>query len=278
MASTTLQFSDGLRLATVDDIEVLAGIMKAGAATTEEDQYCSPYAREHSTETYYSLRAWFTQFMHDDNTILLAIEDELKETDDFCPSEGERGIVGFAHIQLKSSHPRAGQFGTDWNDLPCFSASRRRPQVHREHELIYHNTTTELEAAHFQDCDITLETLVVDPDYRRRGHGAKLVQWLLDLATTDNVKVGVIATRYGIPLYEKLGFHGVADANITGDEISPKGVKIKAMKYTPVMQETTETEQNNITDCAEESQHHLITDLTFENITRHIASLRALHI
>lgn len=266
MASAELQFSEGLRLATPEDISVLAGIMKTGAATTEEDQYCRPYAPQHSTDTYLHFRAWFTQLMHDDDTILLVIEDDLKETDDYTPSEGERGVVGFAHIKLSSNHPRSGRLGTDWADLPCFSAPQQRPQVHHEHELVYHNTINELEAEHFQDCDITLETLIVDPDYRRRGHGGKLVQWLKDLANTDNVNVGVIATRDGIPLYRQHGFRGLADANITGDEVSPQGVTIKAMKYVSDNQTTTQTQENEITGSFEVLPRHMVNNLKHKGL------------
>jgi GNAT superfamily N-acetyltransferase len=53
---------------------------------------------------------------------------------------------------------------------------------------------------------VDLDTLVVQPDYQRRGAGSMLVQWGCDLADEEGVALYVDASRAGAPLYERFGF------------------------------------------------------------------------
>lgn len=53
---------------------------------------------------------------------------------------------------------------------------------------------------------VDLDTLVVHPDYQRRGAGSMLVQWGCDLADEEGVALYVDASRAGAPLYERFGF------------------------------------------------------------------------
>ncbi len=76
-----------------------------------------------------------------------------------------------------------------------------------------------------------MEMLVVHPAYWKRGHGTKLAQWGLDLATADEVKQGVIATEMGKNLYRNLGFQSLEEIRIDGDEVVPQGVIVSAMEF-----------------------------------------------
>lgn len=53
--------------------------------------------------------------------------------------------------------------------------------------------------------------VVVHPAYQKRGHGRRLVQWGMELATKDKVGAGVIAAGKGKSLYGSLGFEKLGD-------------------------------------------------------------------
>ncbi|KAH6685432.1 acetyltransferase [Plectosphaerella plurivora] len=58
-----------------------------------------------------------------------------------------------------------------------------------------------------------LATLVVHPDYQRRGCGSTLVQWGCNLADENAVGAFVDASKDGIPLYERFGFVDKSDVD-----------------------------------------------------------------
>jgi GNAT superfamily N-acetyltransferase len=53
---------------------------------------------------------------------------------------------------------------------------------------------------------VDLDTLVVHPNYQRRGAGSMLVQWDCGLADEEGVALYADASRAGAPLYERFGF------------------------------------------------------------------------
>jgi ribosomal protein S18 acetylase RimI-like enzyme len=55
-----------------------------------------------------------------------------------------------------------------------------------------------------------LEYLAVNPDYRRRGVGEKLVSWGIEQADKQGVDSVLEATNDGGKLYRKLGFEDIA--------------------------------------------------------------------
>jgi N-acetylglutamate synthase-like GNAT family acetyltransferase len=78
-----------------------------------------------------------------------------------------------------------------------------------------------------------MEMVVVHPAYWARGHGGDFIKWGTELARTDNVKQGVIATEAGVGLCERLGWKKLTESRIEGDEIVPEGVSAPVLEYDP---------------------------------------------
>lgn len=54
--------------------------------------------------------------------------------------------------------------------------------------------------------------IIVDQQYRGRGIGKQIVQELMQLAETNNVKsINLIATALGMPVYQKAGFRNISN-------------------------------------------------------------------
>lgn len=79
---------------------------------------------------------------------------------------------------------------------------------------------------------IHLRILATHPDYRRRGAGAKLCKWGIDLAEKNRTYISVFASPMGGELYAQLGFKelAVVVVQVKGEE---EKVNISAMLYTP---------------------------------------------
>lgn len=76
--------------------------------------------------------------------------------------------------------------------------------------------------------------VVVHPAYWARGHGGHLVKWGMKLARIDKSKQGVIASKMGIVLYNKLGWKYLTKIHIEGDE---RGVSVAVAEYDPTARE-----------------------------------------
>jgi GNAT superfamily N-acetyltransferase len=81
-----------------------------------------------------------------------------------------------------------------------------------------------------------LDIAVVHPAYWRHGHGARMVEWGMELARRDGVKVGVLSVPTGEKLYLRLGFKKLDEVVVhddTEDTIEPKELRAGVMEYTP---------------------------------------------
>ena len=85
---------------------------------------------------------------------------------------------------------------------------------------------------HFPDHSI-MATLVVHPAYWKRGHGAKLVSWSMELSKLDQIPQGVSAAAMGAKLYSRLGYTYVARLEEKGDEYDPEGVYTELLRFAP---------------------------------------------
>lgn len=63
---------------------------------------------------------------------------------------------------------------------------------------------------------------VVHPAYWRRGHGSRMVKWMLELASTDRVGMGVTASSMGREVFLSLGFKRVELVMIPGYDAHPE--------------------------------------------------------
>lgn len=52
---------------------------------------------------------------------------------------------------------------------------------------------------------LSVHVLAIDPDYRRKGVGLALMQWGIDRADEERVKIYLVPTKKGVPLYTRLG-------------------------------------------------------------------------
>lgn len=263
-------FPPAVRLARPNDIARLSIVAYTGASTTQEHRWIRPYANQYPEDTLNDWQNHLSGCIAKDGWILLVAEDILdpKEISIPCttmpadkqPSsqavklaiKEDKVIVGFALFHLRPKNIWTGRFRVSGASLVLRSDTfpartdlhltlgtlhetqqSQRRDVDEDHESSYWKTTKLAEVDHFNDCGMTLESLIVHPLYWRRGHGARLVQSGVRLARLDGAALGVVATRLGVPLYQKLGFVEVDHFRIEGDELNPEGVEGKLMKYVP---------------------------------------------
>ncbi|KAF4449049.1 putative gnat family protein [Fusarium austroafricanum] len=60
-----------------------------------------------------------------------------------------------------------------------------------------------------------LDNMAVDPDHFRKGYGTLLCRHGMEIAREDKVPVGVIAAKFGMKLYEYLGYSCTAKVSLT---------------------------------------------------------------
>ncbi|KAK0739496.1 hypothetical protein B0T21DRAFT_247758, partial [Apiosordaria backusii] len=74
--------------------------------------------------------------------------------------------------------------------------------------------------AEWADKQVNLSSLVVHPDFRRRGGGTMLVRWGMDRAQAKAWPVTLCASPMGQFLYEYLGFRNIATevVQVEGEE------------------------------------------------------------
>lgn len=78
-----------------------------------------------------------------------------------------------------------------------------------------------------------MEMLAVHPAYWKRGLGGALTRSGMDLAKTDGIQQGVIATEMGKAVYSAMGFKHLEDVHLDGDGLVPQGVTVSAMIFDP---------------------------------------------
>ena len=78
-----------------------------------------------------------------------------------------------------------------------------------------------------------LERLVVHHAYWRRGHGRALVRWGNELANTDLVNLGAIASCRGERLYLELGSTKLTDVRVGGVADMLKDIIHGVLRYEP---------------------------------------------
>ena len=83
---------------------------------------------------------------------------------------------------------------------------------------------------------IHLRLLVTHPDYQRRGAGANLVTWGIEIAKENNLAVTLFASPIGGQLYRKLGFRDLSVIKILVDGES-ESVCMGVMAYLPTRDE-----------------------------------------
>ncbi|KAH8593143.1 hypothetical protein B0O99DRAFT_628204 [Bisporella sp. PMI_857] len=76
--------------------------------------------------------------------------------------------------------------------------------------------------------------MAVDPDHFRRGFGAMLCRYSIDIAAKDNVPIGVIAAETGMKLYASLGYSTDVKVTLTdGRENKEASVDFWVQKWGP---------------------------------------------
>ncbi|KAL4762084.1 GNAT family N-acetyltransferase [Aspergillus foveolatus] len=108
--------------------------------------------------------------------------------------EHER-IIGYAKWDLSTPEERGSRYPLWHHDMPAAECEVFFEREDRERRRVMEGLE------HYY-----LDTLVVHPDYQRRGAGSMLVQWGCDLADEEGVALYVDASRAGAPLYERFGF------------------------------------------------------------------------
>ncbi|KAL4767984.1 acyl-CoA N-acyltransferase [Aspergillus nidulans var. acristatus] len=104
-------------------------------------------------------------------------------------------IIAYAKWDLSTPEERGRRYPLWHHDMPAAECEMFFEREERERRRV----TGGLK--HYY-----LDTLVVQPDYQRRGAGSMLVQWGCDLADEEGVALYVDASRAGAPLYERFGF------------------------------------------------------------------------
>lgn len=175
--------------------------------------------------------------------ILLVIEDTYNPDEDaYCPGlttreenedqpkSGEIVVVGVAVYTLPPSSKRLGHFQNTKAIETVFPVDETDESIDFWHQMTYFQKTASVITAHFSK-SLYLNTLTVHPAYSRRGHGANLTQWGIELARIDGVDLGLVASEFGNKLYKRLGFGYVDQFKIEGDEISPRGVEGEVLRW-----------------------------------------------
>ena len=82
-----------------------------------------------------------------------------------------------------------------------------------------------------KDCQVA----AVHPDHQRKGVGALLMQWGIDLAEKLNLPVYLESTEVGVGLYKKLGFQELQEKIVHKPEVfgTEKDVVVPLMVKMP---------------------------------------------
>lgn len=67
---------------------------------------------------------------------------------------------------------------------------------------------------------IVLNQVKTLPAFQRKGAGSLLMEWGVELAKRENLKICLEATGFGLPLYNKFGFKNVGEVH---HDVSPFG-------------------------------------------------------
>lgn len=235
MAHQLPPFPQSVRFATPADIERLAIIAFAGGLQTDEFKYQSPYAHTYPEDTLDAWRYQLAGALRSDHYTIIVVEDTANpDEDELTPGAvpmryGTLGVgrcvVGFARLKLKPNYLNERVFQSfhigNWS-----SVGRKRDQ-HIDNSMEYSIRVACESSRRLVDTQLSLETLTIHPAYHRRGHGKKLVNWMLDLARLDNAIVGIAATRLGVPLYRSLNFERVYSFEVAA------GIPVQLMRYDP---------------------------------------------
>ncbi|KAL4975998.1 acyl-CoA N-acyltransferase [Aspergillus desertorum] len=118
-------------------------------------------------------------------------------------------IVAYAKWDLATPEERGRRYPLWHGDMPAGQCDEFFEREERERERVMGRIR------HYY-----LDTLVVHPEYQRRGVGSMLLRWGCNLADEAGVALYVDASRAGAPLYERFGFVDQSDGESGEREIA----------------------------------------------------------
>lgn len=241
MASSLPSF-DKVRLAQPADIKRMGSVTIAGFHTSQSFEWMQPNYSEHKIEALRTQRCTFRQHMMTSmDKVLIVVEDEYNpaenescpdvtatEEGETPPQAGEKAVVGVAMFEVPKQSKRIG----DFQNIKAIEVNlldgngKDRDDYHR---MKWSSKEAAAKKKHFPT-DLYLTLLVVHPAYERRGHGADLVRWGIQLAQLDHLNIGLIASEVASPMYKRLGFEFIQKFDLEGNETSPRGIHYEVMK------------------------------------------------
>ncbi|RSL78877.1 hypothetical protein CEP52_017594, partial [Fusarium oligoseptatum] len=196
-----------LRLASPADDPRIGNVASAGFHSSPVFHYERPNHAGFPEDTVLSYCHEFLYLIKSHEYIVLVA------TDKFDPNEGEKtqAIIP-ANGALPIPKPDDEVVVALYPKLP----ENRKRDMNEDNCDALEKCCQAAEKRYFQGPTYTLEMVVVHPAYQKRGHGRRLVQWGIKLATKDKVGVGVIAAGKGKSLYGSLGFEKLGDLPFEG--------------------------------------------------------------
>ncbi|KAA8648889.1 hypothetical protein EYZ11_006053 [Aspergillus tanneri] len=87
----------------------------------------------------------------------------------------------------------------------------------------FFTTLKETRALNMEIDDIALDYIATSSEYQRKGVATKLLQWGMDYADENDVRIYLEATPEGYPLYRKYGWRKVEDIVLDFEPFGGKG-------------------------------------------------------
>ncbi|KAK0667839.1 hypothetical protein QBC41DRAFT_278021 [Cercophora samala] len=162
-----------LREATEADLPALTRIHVQGFTEEPYEQYCFPRRNEYPDDYWQWTKQSYKDFLDQPHKYTIYLLEDVKHD----PGLDQRRDVNVVHFEAFSE--AAGQ---------------------RFHTYF----------AEWADKQVNLSSLVVHPDFRRRGGGTMLVRWGMDRAQAKAWPVTLCASPMGRFLYEYLEFRTIA--------------------------------------------------------------------
>ena len=102
------------------------------------------------------------------------------------------------------------------------SINRDRLDILRTGHANFDKMVEDISKSHSGNGHIWLGFIAVDPMFQRKGVGTQLLQWGLERSDVENIPIGLVGSKMGCGLYEKVGFEDVGIFEVTGCHIEDR--------------------------------------------------------
>jgi len=211
------------RNATFEDLDSITTIAIAGWEFDDQWSYRFPYRKEYPDDHWHYTRQRYIQYLN-------SVEEEHTWIQIVETSGSDKRVLGFAIWDLPGSLVKKAETRAALPAIVIDHSVRRdvdlkRYDAYRAASVDYKKEVLE---ERYGKNQLNLMTIVVHPDYFRRGAGTMLIRNGVDIARQQKVPITVYASPMGVPMYRKFGFKEISmiHVQVPGD---PESVDFPAM-------------------------------------------------